>query len=378
MRTESPYLFVIRAGPIWSVEELLASARTFGVEFNGEIITWGGSDQEVHAGKFRARTLRWRLDWPRLSRIAFVSRVISRGLWIRWVLADSLLVISYDPFQSGIMALVLKWFAGAKFICEVNGVYWHPDTFIDVPNPAVAEAKRRRMVKVGSFVLSHADMLKPLYSGQLEGFNLSDPGARSMAFPDIVDSELFVPTGVEPQKRIIFVGHPFLLKGVDLLLRAFEEVASAYPEWRLVLVGFKIEKAARPMARPEGRVDFLGPQKASVIRDLIEGSSFLVLPSRSEGMGRVLLEAALLGRARIGSRAGGIPSVIEDGVDGLLFETGSSDDLARALRRLMESPDYSRKLGEQARERALREFTTEAYLNRYRSLIESVISTKSR
>ncbi len=375
MGSGSPYLYVIRPGPVWSVEDLRVLAGTFGAEFDGEIITWGGATQEIRAGRFRARTLRSLNGLPRLSRLAYMWRVVSRGLWIRWGRGRSLLLLSYDPLQSGVLALILKRLTGAKVICEVNGVYWHPDTFIDEPDRAVAETRRHRMVKVGSAVMSRVDMLKPLYPEQIEGFDLQNATTPVTAFPDIVNSELFAPTGAEPRRQILFVGHPFLLKGVDLLLKAFNEVAPSFPEWRLVLVGFGIEKAARETCLVDDRVEIMGPQKAEVIRSLIEDSSFLVLPSRSEGMGRVLLEAALVGRPRIGSRAGGIPSVIEDGVDGLLFETGSSEGLALALRRLMASPEYARELGERARERALREYTTEVYLDRYRALIRSMVPT---
>lgn len=373
MQSATPYLFIIKAGPVWNVDDLEFAARTFGREFDGEIITWAARKQELRSGRFSASTVPWNLDRPRLSRIVYVLRVVLRGLSIRWLKRRRLVVISYDPLQSGFIALLLKRLAGARFICEVNGVYWHPDTFIDFDDRVAAEAKRTRMVRMASSILAHADVIKLLYPGQLEGFDLPDPPPPSVSFPDIVDSSRFVPRGTAPQRRVIFIGYPFLLKGVDLLLDAFERVADEFPDWRLTLVGFELEAPARARGFREDRVEILGPQSAPVIRDLIEASSILVLPSRSEGMGRVLLEAALLGRARIGSRAGGIPSVIDDGVDGLLFDTGDAADLARALRRVMSSPELCAQLGHNARERALREFTEDRYIAHYRDVIASLI-----
>lgn len=363
---KEPYVLIIRAGPVWGPRTLGFVADTFGSAFDGELISWAHNRHDVQHGRFRQRLVRlWRLPF---SRLFFTLRLVLRGVRARWLLRRPLVVISYDPFQSGLAAVLIKYLTGARFICEVNGIYWHPDTFIDLPDRAGAEAKQRRMVRFGAAILKRADVVKLLYPGQLEGFRLDRP-VDAVSFPDIVDSGAFVPAGRQPGNRIIFVGHPYLLKGVDLLLDAFDALREEFPDWRLLLVGYDIEKKVRARGFPADRVELLGPQPPAALRDLIEDSAVLVLPSRSEGMGRVLLEAALLGRPRIGSTVGGIPYVIEHGVDGLIFESGNAEALADALRQLMGSPETARTMGEQARARALRDFTREAFLARYRKLI---------
>jgi len=56
-----------------------------------------------------------------------------------------------------------------------------------------------------------------------------------------------------------------------------------------------------------------------------------VLPSREEGMGRVLLEAMASAKPVIGANVGGIPALIEDGKNGYLFESEDVDELAKKL-----------------------------------------------
>jgi glycosyltransferase involved in cell wall biosynthesis len=73
----------------------------------------------------------------------------------------------------------------------------------------------------------------------------------------------------------------------------------------------------------------------------------LVLPSRSEGMGRVLVEAFCRGRGVIGSRAGSIPNLVEDGVSGVLVD--STEELADALRRVLSDRGLAERLGAGAR-----------------------------
>ena len=234
------------------------------------------------------------------------------------------------------------------------------------------------MLRVGSFVLKRADTIKLLFADQLRGFAIPEQGQgpRRAVFFDMINHEAFQYNDREPEDLLLFVGHPFLLKGVDLLLEAFAEVATEFPTWRLAIIGWRIEESARQqgIAFPEDRVHFEGPQTPEALTEWMERCGALVLPSRSEGMGRVLLEAAFKGRPRIGSRVGGIPSVIEDEVDGLLFEPGDASDLARQLRRIMGDSTLRKRLGDAALARARREFTAERYVERYEAIIGELTS----
>jgi glycosyltransferase involved in cell wall biosynthesis len=89
-----------------------------------------------------------------------------------------------------------------------------------------------------------------------------------------------------------------------------------------------------------------------------------VLPSRTEAMGRVLLEAMACAKPRVGSDLEGIPTVIEDGVDGLLCKPGDVEDLAAKLHRLMGDADLRKSLGLAGRLRAVAEFNADRYFRR--------------
>jgi len=78
-------------------------------------------------------------------------------------------------------------------------------------------------------------------------------------------------------------------------------------------------------------------------------------------MGRVLVEAMAAGKPRIGSWVDGIPTVIRDGIDGLLVEPESVPDLSEKLALLMSSSDLRKKLGSAGEKRVKKEFTKETY-----------------
>ena len=75
---------------------------------------------------------------------------------------------------------------------------------------------------------------------------------------------------------------------------------------------------------------------------MLFGADVLVLPSREERQGKVLLEAMACSVPVVAARAGGIPSVIDDGVNGLLFDPTSPADLAATLDDLLYSPHSHR------------------------------------
>jgi glycosyltransferase involved in cell wall biosynthesis len=101
----------------------------------------------------------------------------------------------------------------------------------------------------------------------------------------------------------------------------------------------------------------------------------LVFPSRwFETYGVVGAEAMSHGIPVVAARIGALAQLVDDGVDGLLYEPGNVDDLARQMRRLWDDPELARRLGAAAREKAVRAFSHERNYEQtlavYRSTLE--------
>ena len=97
-------------------------------------------------------------------------------------------------------------------------------------------------------------------------------------------------------------------------------------------------------------------------------SHLFVCPSALENSPNSVAEAQLLGVPVVASRAGGIPSVVEAGRGGLLFEKGDPHDLARAVKEVFASDDLARSLSESERRFAAREYDPE---QNYQMLMEA-------
>ena len=181
----------------------------------------------------------------------------------------------------------------------------------------------------------------------------------------------------------VYTGRLLRGKGLETLLEAFASVAAAEPDLRLVLVGsgegqsLSVEDALRRRAADTplaGRVVFAG--RVDAVEDWLRAADLFVFPSRFEGLGISLVEAAACGLAAIGSRTGGIVDVIEDARSGVLVEPGNAAGLASALRGLAGDGGRRAEMGHQARRVARERFDSRDALARYRALFREVSSRR--
>jgi glycosyltransferase involved in cell wall biosynthesis len=95
-----------------------------------------------------------------------------------------------------------------------------------------------------------------------------------------------------------------------------------------------------------------------------------VLPSLSEGLGRVLIEAMACGKPVIGTDTGGIPSLIHDGGNGFLIPPNDPDALAEKLIYLLSNEDEAVRMGARGREFVAQTFSTERYVEGYAKVLD--------
>jgi glycosyltransferase involved in cell wall biosynthesis len=128
------------------------------------------------------------------------------------------------------------------------------------------------------------------------------------------------------------------------------------PSARLLLVGDgperpKLERDAERIGVGD-RLHFVGFFAHDRLPAVLAHADLLVLPSLYEELGTVLLEAMQTALPIVASKTGGIPDVIEDGVNGMLVPPGEPEALARAIDRLLADRDLARRLSEEAQQRA--------------------------
>ena len=197
-------------------------------------------------------------------------------------------------------------------------------------------------------------------------------------FPAYMDFDSFLqelPRPLPDRPQALFVGVLERYKNVDGLAEAWRRAAPRVPGARLRLIGSGtlrpvVERLVRDLPEQASGTEQLTQAEVSVALD---DSTLLVLPSRSEGMGRVVVEAFCRARPVVGSRVGGIPDLVQDGTNGLLVDPGDTDGLADALVRVLTDRGLAERLGAGALASAgLWTISPEEFASRLRALVEQI------
>lgn len=158
----------------------------------------------------------------------------------------------------------------------------------------------------------------------------------------------------EGEGRVLFLGgfaNP--VKGGEVYLEAVGTVAPRFPETPFVLAGPGEPPPVLDAAlAAQGNVAWAGWLDDEAKSTQLAHCAVFVLPSISEGLPVAVLEAMAWGRAIVATRVGGVPEVIDDGVEGLLVPPGDPAALAAAVGRLLGDPEERRRLGAAASRRA--------------------------
>jgi glycosyltransferase involved in cell wall biosynthesis len=197
--------------------------------------------------------------------------------------------------------------------------------------------------------------------------------------PNMTDTDFFVPAGHKNSSGDIFhflcVTHLEYLKGIDVLLHAFAGLqASKAQASRLVIAGSGVERARlEALCYSLGLKDhvvFTGRLGRKEVLEQMQQADALVLPSRFEAFGIVLIEAMACGLPVIATNSGGPADIVKHDT-GLLCKPGNTADLTRALQQMInhhESFDRA-KIRLHCQERYSKEAVSRQYFNLYQSMM---------
>ena len=295
---------------------------------------------------------------------------------------DCEIIVAQSPFEGAIGAaakiFARLWGRRPKLIIE-NHNNFEEDVFLQRSIP-LKGLFRVIMLALARFAFGHADALRVISSSTAERARHYAPDLPQARFMTFSDTDVFRGTQrripVEQAEDIVYAGLLIPRKGAHHLLSAFAQLD--HPRAQLHLVGgaenADYAKQLRQQAAELGisnRVCFAGAVSQAELAEYFGAARAMVLPSLSEGLGRVVVEAMLLGTPVIGSRVGGIPDLISDGENGYLVEAGNEAELTAALRRVYD--DDVAAMGERARAFAEDFFSPEKYVEGYRKLFEMAL-----
>jgi glycosyltransferase involved in cell wall biosynthesis len=199
---------------------------------------------------------------------------------------------------------------------------------------------------------------------------------RVVCIPNFIALDEYRPEYTH-EDYFLFCGRLLAIKGVRTLLAAMASIKEA----KLYVVGegeLKQELESHAADRGMENVSFLGYKSGEELKSIIAKSMFSVIPSEwYENLPYAVLESFALGTPVVAANIGGIPELIDEGVDGVLFKPGDVDDLVDKIRSLLARRQDLAEMGRQARAKIERQYDAETHYDRVLSLYQTLLERGS-
>ncbi len=264
------------------------------------------------------------------------------------------------------VALLVKEVAPITLSLSIHG----SDEFYDAPGYHLP-----RKIEAADFIfcISHYT------ASQLMRLSPNEHWDKITVAPLGVDVQMFSPPPSNQREtgtlNILCVGRLNAAKGIHLLLEAVAALQQEFDSLRLTLVGDGEERVSlQALTESLGigdRVTFAGAVNQENILPYYYQADILCLPSFAEGVPVVLMEAMAMEIPCVASRITGIPELIDDGKDGLLFTAADVQALTTTLQRLLADPSLRAGIGEAARHKVVAQYNRDNNFNALARLFEA-------
>lgn len=343
----------------------------------GDVIAPAGQGDEVTSSFHRIGSLgfhtwastpgRWRAAFN-IMRSVRCARRLARNEQYDVVVACGL-------FWTTIAGWLIAQLGGSRWLCEVPVL---PREIVRHRDPTRSWRKSFKgwwLGKCAGWLLARTDHCKWIFPGQASAISPTLASHHGSVFPDFVAVDA-IASGAE-EDAIVLLGTPLYLKGADLAIRAFQIVQKHLDAERLQLIGSAQGFALLRMQLRHGDaielIDYLPhPQAIEALRR----AKIVLIPSRTDAMPRVAVEAMAAGKPIVASRVDGMASYLHDERNALLATSEDADALAAQLERLLGDPALRKRLGAQARLDALAHFGAAGYTKRYRRMLDDCLADR--
>jgi len=284
---------------------------------------------------------------------------------------DPDVIVAQSPYEASAARAVR---GRARILLEVHGDWDTATRLYGSRARVLLEPVSRRIARSA---VRHADGVRtvsPFTSALVRRLGV-EPTAE---FPAYYDASAFTgrpPVPLPDGRTALFVGVLERYKNVGGLAAAWRLVVEELPDARLHIVGrgHEVATVTRLVAALPANVDWTPQLSSTEVADALDAACILLLPSFSEGLPRVAMEAFARGRPVVGARAGGIPDIVRDGVNGVLVDPRDPRSIADGIVRVLRDRPLLEQLAAAAAAEAGQWFQTpEGFARQMRELVEQL------
>jgi spore coat protein SA len=278
--------------------------------------------------------------------------------------------------------LFLRKRSGQKIVLHMHNDHLSIRLFRPFYRRALAKADR--VICVSDYIRRQAIAVFPEYVGLFcVILNATDPDVFK-PYDDEAIRQLQGVINIERNKSyLLYVGRLMPIKGVHILIEAFNEIHRRMPDVRLIITGSSFfGEAAKTAYEQElealaelinDAIIFTGFLPHEKLKYLYSAAHIVVFPSVwPEPFGLVMLEAMASGSCLIASAVGGIPEVVQSGINGVLVKPDDAGALANAVCSTLSEPESMRRMEIVARQQVVDNHTWERLVGELETLFGSL------
>jgi glycosyltransferase involved in cell wall biosynthesis len=313
------------------------------------------------------------------SRLAFVIGAMIVGR--RLVRSSGINVTSASDALSGLIAMGLRRSSGVPFVQHVQG------QILSLPSAGIGRTRKVLLEQVARLVCRRADLVRCVSRSVVESAErLGISSEKLFYLPPRVDTKTFstatkhhhrhatrTALGIGESPALLFIGSLTPFKGIDDLCKAFVRVRARIPDVVLVVVGSGPQSAhlhqiAVGLDDPSAVV-VVGRVEHARVPELLSVADALVVPSRNEGIPRVILEALAMQVPVVATDVGGVSELIRDEETGLLVPPGDQEKLVLALCKILENREGAARLARRGRSKVQGDYELNSNLDAYATML---------
>ncbi len=278
-------------------------------------------------------------------------------------------IVHSHEYKTNLFAALYKKDSGYKFITTAHG--YNPTSIRE----HIYYQLDRFSFKKADVIITPAKFFKDYLS---ENFKVKKDKIKVIYNGIDVKEYSFNPHSMKKVPNILYLGRLSKEKNIPLLIYCVAKLRDDNIDVKLTIAGDGQEKerleSLISKLRLYGEIELTGFVERKNVGKIFSESDIFVLPSRTEVLPNVILEAMAVGIPIIASNVGGIPELIRDGIDGFLFESDNLVSLVQKIKTLIESPEAGGQFVRNARKRVEELFTFEKHINEtvktYKELVQ--------
>ncbi|MGR8929516.1 MAG: glycosyltransferase [Gammaproteobacteria bacterium] len=322
----------------------------------------------------RAINLARQIRWPGFKSVFWhlIYLVEAAYLAEQLIKNDIKLLHNHIAMNTGTVAMLVSALSGIPYSMTVHG----PHEFFEAERWGLGKkiAASSLTVCISHFGKSQCMLFSP--REEWTKLHVIHCGLDSVFFDDAVSK-------VTDSRKLIYVGRLDPEKGFFVLLDAAARISEAGIDFELLIVGDGAVRAEgeayAEQLNLQDSVHFLGWRSSREVQQLISECRALVLPSFAEGIPVVLMEAMASQRPVITTQIAGIPELVRNGENGWLVAASSVDDLANAIREVLQAPpEVLEAMGRKGRLRVLEQHSIGTEVAKLSALFGNVVCASRR